>query len=196
MVGVIAAAIFTGLAFVQTRRQANEAVTQTEIARDALLAGNRAWLSLDVDPASDLRSTKDGESIDVTIRAQNFGHSPALNVTVEAVLYPSPLFGPAMGIALNNACHRGDKGLLLNTTKSGRIVVPGSPAIWTSGASASTADINMALKTINEKSATPFRFLPTQGHSVLPLEPEFSLPARLVASCGTVFTGRNPGLPG
>ena len=35
-----------------------------------------------------------------------------------------------------------------------------------------------------------------QGHSVLPLEPEFSLPARLVASCGTVFTGRNPGLPG
>jgi len=38
--------------------------------------------------------------------------------------------------------------------------------------------------------------LATQGHSVLPLEPEFSLPARLVASCGTVFTGRNPGLPG
>ena len=35
-----------------------------------------------------------------------------------------------------------------------------------------------------------------QGHSVLPLELEFSLPARLVASCGTVFTGRNPGLPG
>ena len=42
----------------------------------------------------------------------------------------------------------------------------------------------------------PLKHLPVQGHSVLPLEPEFGLPARLVASCGIVSTGRNPGLAG
>ncbi len=102
----------------------------------------------------------------------------------------------------------GSHGSVLVEAGSGRIVTLGSAVSSVFTADPKVVDVRPASpttlflfgvapgKSTVAAMGASGNLVAQQGHSVLPLEPEFSLPARLVASCGTVFTGRNPGLPG
>ncbi len=154
------AAFYAYRSYTEARRQADESGRQTEIARKALLAGNRAWLDLSVEIISDLEPQIDGEHIAVRVKSRNFGHSPALNVVVRMEFYPSPLFEGAPGAALERWCHRGDDEYLLSVTRQGRVIVPGAPSEWMIGDTASFDDIDRAIQSITQGSKEPFTFLP------------------------------------
>ncbi len=154
------AAFYAYQSYTEARRQANESERQTEIARKAFIAGNRAWLDLSVEIISDLEPQIDGEHIAVRVKSQNFGHSPALNVVVRMEFYPSPLSDGAPGKALERGCHRGDDEYLLSVTRQGRVIVPGAPSEWTISDTASDDDIDRAIQSITQGSKKPFTVLP------------------------------------
>ena len=112
---------------IEANRQANEAVRQSGILRDTLIASNRAWLDMDIEIASDLNPQVDGENLTVQATVHNFGHSPALGVFLTMEFYPNPLFGQ-IGQPLEAACHRRNKEAIKGLTAAGKLIVPGAPS--------------------------------------------------------------------
>ena len=74
LLSAVAAAIYARVAAAESRRSA-------DIAQQALVAGERAWLSVHVTPEGPLRfSQHGGLSLEIGVHIKNIGKTPALNV--------------------------------------------------------------------------------------------------------------------
>lgn len=71
------------------KHAANEAKRGADIAREALIASERAWLTVSLHPDGDLTFSKTGGcDLSVYLNIKNIGRTPALNVHISMTMVP------------------------------------------------------------------------------------------------------------
>lgn len=139
------AAIFAGLTYYQTRRQA-------DIAQDALFASVRPWMEIeDIEPASGVRWDASGASIAFDYKIKNVGHSPAIAVDVQGELYPYAFKGPTPQVETMRFCRQSESWFPPSAARFG-ILFPDQSTSGGAGYVATMADIDRQRQSIAEEN--------------------------------------------
>ncbi len=73
-----------------TTKSANAAVLQSRTSANQLQASERPWITVDASIATDLVYLSGTANISIRFVLTNYGHSPAINVSVHPELFPMP----------------------------------------------------------------------------------------------------------
>jgi hypothetical protein len=134
------------------RKSADTAKESAEVARSTLIATNRPWLYVTLDPASDL-FVQDAKAARLTVKfhLKNTGRSPALNAHVTAEIVPGMSGGGRLAMDdMKEICDRvrdapQGKGLL------GHTIFPDAPPFdWTTSIVAAREKFDGLLKDFKE----------------------------------------------
>jgi hypothetical protein len=71
--------IYTGLLFVATLFSAGILYKTDITLNETLLANERPWIQVDIEPSGDMRFDADGLSLSIALKLRNIGKSPAID---------------------------------------------------------------------------------------------------------------------
>ncbi|MGO9858817.1 MAG: hypothetical protein ACLPQX_05230 [Syntrophobacteraceae bacterium] len=129
------------------RKSAEAAEKSAEVARKTLLAAQRPWLSVHTGIGSDLVfSRKEGGGITIIYTVKNVGNSPAIDVEVNAKIFPERLFisGKEREEQIKLCAVEWTKSLPPNRPNAGLVLFPNEEFVYSISTGISWEDINQS----------------------------------------------------